>query len=665
MTALRRIDTRIPRRPLLWLAVALLFTVPPMLGDLVSWVPALFVLTLAAKFWMESKGYRLRLALWKLILAGLALAAIYLSYGTLSGIEPGVSLTIVLMSLKILEAHTAREFQVLVMLSWILCLCGFFLSQDLVIALCLLLAFILILVALLQFQRGSSPGVFWPPLRTAGKLLLQAVPVIALLFLFFPRVSTGFRVLMMPSLSGAVGFSDRLSPGSIAALASSDEVAFRAEFPDGRTRGTDALYWRGIVMWEGDGMRWHAPRRPIAIPPSAASSPIQEETRQRITLQPHGEHWMFALDWPNEAPRGATLAAGNYLSSNEWIRKARRYEVSSSARLPTTELKPFERELLLEVPDSLSPRVRELTASWVAPNPDPKSVVSSALRFFRKGFRYSLSPGPYTKDALDEFLFDRRVGFCEHYAASFATLMRVAGIPARVVVGYLGGEYNEVGEFFVVRQSDAHAWCEVWLPESGWTRVDPTSVVAPERMNFGIESFLESRGASTETSNRTFATQLARQPIFTTLRFAWQALNYAWDTRVLSFDAEAQKAFASSLDVDRVPRRTRMLFPLCTAAAIVAFWVGWARFRRTSTAGRVKALHEKFCRKAARKGVVRAPWEGPSDFAERAASFLPGERERVRRIRDGYLALRYSEHPPSTAFAKLAQDVRAFASRLR
>ena len=196
MTALRRIDTRIPRRPLLWLAVALLFTVPPMLGDLVSWVPALFVLTLAAKFWMESKGYRLRLALWKLILAGLALAAIYLSYGTLSGIEPGVSLTIVLMSLKILEAHTAREFQVLVMLSWILCLCGFFLSQDLVIALCLLLAFILILVALLEFQRGSSPGVFWPPLRTAGKLLLQAVPLIALLFLFFPRVSTGFRVLM-------------------------------------------------------------------------------------------------------------------------------------------------------------------------------------------------------------------------------------------------------------------------------------------------------------------------------------------------------------------------------------------------------------------------------------------------------------------------------------
>jgi protein-glutamine gamma-glutamyltransferase len=180
-------DTRIPRRPLLWLATALLFTLPPMFGRLATWVPCLFLTTLALKFWMEPKGYRLRFAASKLALAVVALAAIFASYGSLKGVEPGVSLLVVLMSLKILEAHTAREFQVMVMMAWVLCLCGFSLSQDFAIALCLMAAFVLLLVALVQFHRGSSPGAFWPPLATTCKLLGQAAPLVILLFFLFPR----------------------------------------------------------------------------------------------------------------------------------------------------------------------------------------------------------------------------------------------------------------------------------------------------------------------------------------------------------------------------------------------------------------------------------------------------------------------------------------------
>jgi hypothetical protein len=225
-------DTSIPRQPLLWLAAALLFTLPPMFGSLATWIPSFFLLTLAMKFWMEPKGYRLRSAIWKLVLAAVTLAAVVFSYGSLKGIEPGVSVLVVLMSLKILEAHTAREFQVMVMIDWVLCFCGFLLSQDLVIALCLLAGFALLLVALVQFHGGSSPGSFWSPVSTTCKLLAQAAPLVVFLFLLFPRVNTGFRFEIRDLRSATSGFSDRISPGSIASLTNSSDIAFRAEFPD-------------------------------------------------------------------------------------------------------------------------------------------------------------------------------------------------------------------------------------------------------------------------------------------------------------------------------------------------------------------------------------------------------------------------------------------------
>src|SRR5438093_4207032 len=230
MKILRKQDTRIPRRPLLWLAAALFFTLPLMLGSLPSWVPLLVLVALAAKFWMEPKGYRLRSLVWKLVLVALILALLFFSYGSLRGIEPGVSLIVMLTSVKILEAHTAREFHIMIMVAWVLCLCGFFLSQNLAIALCLLIAFTLLLVALIQFHRGSS-SAFWPPVRTTGKLLAQAGPLIILLFLFFPRLSTGFRFQIAPQRGASAGFSDRLSPGGASSFANSSEAAFRVEFP--------------------------------------------------------------------------------------------------------------------------------------------------------------------------------------------------------------------------------------------------------------------------------------------------------------------------------------------------------------------------------------------------------------------------------------------------
>src|SRR6266581_2197331 len=261
---------------------------PPMFGTLATWIPSFFLLTLAMKFWMEPKGYRLRSAIWKLVLAAVTLAAIFFSYGSLKGIEPGVSVLVVLMSLKILEAHTAREFQVMVMIAWVLCLCGFFLSQDLVIALCLLAAVVLLLVALVQFHGGSSPGYFWLPVGVTCIHHAHATPLVVLLFLSFPRINTGFRFEIRDLSSAASGFSDRLSPGSIASLTNSSDIAFLAEFPDRKTRPPGPMYWRGIVMWHCEGMEWRAPYARGSSEPGAPW-PRRAASGRALPVQPTGD----------------------------------------------------------------------------------------------------------------------------------------------------------------------------------------------------------------------------------------------------------------------------------------------------------------------------------------------------------------------------------------
>jgi hypothetical protein len=240
--------------------------------------------------------------------------------------------------------------------------------------------------------------------------------------------------------------------------------------------------------------------------------------------------------------------------------------------------------------------------------------------------------------------------------------MRLAGIPARVVVGYLGGEYNDLGDFFLVRQADTHAWCEVWLPESGWTRVDPTNVVAPGRAGLDLNSFLEERIASGQMEPRRSAlfARLARSAIFTNIRLAWETLNYQWDTRLLGFDADVQDVFLSSIGIANHGPYFLIVEVLAIAVALLVIYFGWMRLRTRSRVNPVKVLYERFCRKIARLGTQRHPWEGPSDFSMRAAQLLPHESERIRQISNTYISLRYAPEPDAIMLDRFAKEVSAF-----
>ena len=411
-------------------------------------------------------------------------------------------------------------------------------------------------------------------------------------------------------------------------------------------------------MWHNDGFDWHAPESPAALPRTLRAESGRAPIRQSITIEPHHHNWLFALDWPAGSVPGAFVAPGNYLWSGQPINRQRRYEVVSVSRLGDKRLNERERKLLLQSQPQLSPKAWSLAQSWTSQTKDPRSIVNAGLDFFRtQGFRYSLSPGEYKKNGLDEFLFNRRQGFCEHYASSFATLMRFAGIPARVVTGYLGGEYNELGKFLVVRQADAHAWCEVWLPGTGWERIDPTSVVAPDRINLGLGSFLERRAAG-QTVTRSSA--LARWPVFVRARLAWQTLNYTWDTHVIGFDGEAQEALISAIGLGE-HNGMLPISGICIAIVILlVVYAGWSRFRSRSHGDRVSQLWMMFCRKTARLGVARNLTEGPLAFSQRAISLLPNESQRIRTITEAYILLRFASCEDRHLLSTFARDVVLF-----
>ena len=631
-----------------------------MFGSLALWVPVFFLGVLIAKFWMEPRGYRLRSSPLKMLLGAIALAAVVFTYGSAEGIEPGVSIIVTLMGLKILEAHTAREFQVMTNVGWILCLCGLFLSQDLLIAACICIAFTLLLAALIEFHRGPAGTGSWTPLGVSGKLLLQAAPIVVGLFILFPRVNLGFRIQLPRAQSATSGFSGELSAGSVSTLARSSEIAFRAEFPDNNIP-PPPLYWRGVVLTEGEGFEWRPGKAPVDSPASRRA-PATTPVRQWITVEPHNNHWMFALDWPADSPPGAIVAPGNYLWSGSVIKSPRKYQVNSFGELANRELYPKERERLLQVPGWISPKIRQLVGSWRTDGASPADIVSRATDFFRtQGFRYSVRPGEYQSGDLEEFLFRRKLGFCEHYAGGFATLMRLAGIPSRVVLGYLGGEYNEWGGFFIVRQSESHAWCEVWLPDKGWIRADPTSVVAPDRLSLTLNAFLESRStAASAAPSPAMVRNLGRFRIFHGIRLAWQSANYAWDTHVLSFDETTQLSVFSWLGSLGQHPFTLLAGLLVAAGLVLAGWFMWNRLWSRSRSDPVRNAYRRFCQKLGRRGIERAANEGPRDFSARAAGLLPERSEQIWEIAERYIRLRYSGSNDPTDIKRLTEQVNAF-----
>lgn len=647
------------RAGLAWLLAAQALVMLPFAWQLPVWI---VVLALGALAW-RATGLRIGwkgLPRWLLLgLAAAALAAVLWRYGPPVGRDPGVALLLLMMGLKSLETRSLREAMVGVYLAYF-CAAAFFLfSQEIPTAGYMLAVATATTAALIALNEGPEPTRAGRRLRQAALLLAQSLPLMLALFLLFPRLPGPLWGSTAPSEQARTGLSDSISPGDISRLTRSAEVAFRVEFDDAAPAPAER-YWRGPVFWLYDGRRWRLPGE--AAPQDApAPARLAEAVDYTVILQPHDRRWLFALDLPGNVPPGAYQSADYQLLARRPVHELLEYRVRSYRDYAVDlELPADRRRLGLQLPPQAAPRARALARRWREQSPDESAVVRLALDYFhRQPFVYTLSPPRLTGDPVDQFLFETRRGFCEHYASSFAVLMRAAGIPARVVTGYLGGELNPLGRYMVVRQADAHAWVEIWLAGRGWVRVDPTAAVAPERVEQGIGGALP-EAAELPAVARGIAAGLWR------LRLSqlWDSANYYWNGWVLAFGPERQRALWRRLGLTGLGWSGPVLALIGAPAAILAVYALLYARRARPGGDPAAALYARFCARLARIGLARRPHEGPVDFARRAGSARPDLRARIEDITARYVRLRYARAPASELRA-LAGRVRRFRPRRR
>jgi transglutaminase-like putative cysteine protease len=433
-----------------------------------------------------------------------------------------------------------------------------------------------------------------------------------------------------------------MSPGAISQLAQSEAPAFRVRF-HGSAPPPGQRYWRGPVLWHNDGRTWSAGRtaallKPVAHPLTQVEG---EAVRQSITLESQNSRWLIGLDVPVEMSVPAINTVGFQWLSKRSLRERTRYEVVSYPRYRSGDLDPRVRKAALQLPDTLSKRIETLAQGWRNQARTERDVVRLALDYFHnEPFVYTLTPPQLGVDPLDEFLFSTRRGFCEHYAAAFVTLMRSAGIPARVVTGYQGGEYNPVGEYWLVRQADAHAWAEIWLTGRGWERVDPTAAVAPERIEHALDPGALPLGAPVR-----FQFQTGEDSLFSRgwrrLRYSLDAINNSWDQWVLSYGPELQQDVLAALGFSQPSWQSMTMMLTFLVSALLLIIAAWLLIKKPVPADPVLRVYRRFCARIARLGIRRRPAEGPRDFSRRIITERPEIGPQVNRITELFILLRY------------------------
>jgi transglutaminase-like putative cysteine protease len=439
-----------------------------------------------------------------------------------------------------------------------------------------------------------------------------------------------------------------MSPGNLASLAQSDAIAFRAEFRDA-TPPHAQRYWRGPVLWDFDGRTWTM--MPVLLrdftPPQGGRS-----YRYDIVLEAHNRVWLFALESAASLPERSRMTRDGQILAFAPVRARMRYEIAS---VVTPDAAGDEDPRLLararRLPPESNPRAAALAAEWRAASANDAEVLSRAIAFLRAGrYGYTLEPPLLGAHPVDDFLFGTKEGFCEHFSSAFVFLMRAAGLPARVVTGYQGGELNSVDSIITVRQSDAHAWAEVYFAGRGWVRVDPTAAAVPGRVESGLARAVP----------QTAALPLMMRPQLEWLRGVrdrWEAAAHKWNVWVLGYNPERQRELMSLAGLRDADWRTLTAVLFSFLGAMTLILLAWS-LRRMARPDPVQKAWRTFCQKLAKRGVERAANEGPRDYAARAARAIPAARVSILRIGALYIGLRYGAQPMANGASRLRRLVR-------
>lgn len=568
------------------------------------------------------------------------LVTVVTQYSGVIGKDFGVSLLVAMLSLKILEMKTYRDAYVLLFLSGFMLVTHFLYIQEMFIAFYVFLLTFLMLYLFLWFNQLQGKTSIYSLVFTIGKLSLQAIPVMLILFIFFPRLDGPLWGFDQQAGVAVTGVSGNISPGSISQLSKSSATAFRVKFNDpGRIPAPELRYWRGPVITKTDGIDWKAEEKPLAaeIRYQSAGDPVSYQ----ITTEASNQHWVFALDLPATIP-GETFVTKDYaVRAKEKIKKRTSYEFTSYPQYLANTTTPQQLNAALALPDKITPRMREFVDRLKIGTDSNEEFVDSVLNHFnQENFIYTLSPPQLTENPADEFLFETRKGFCEHYATSFVLLMRIGGIPARVVAGYQGGEWNPAGNHLIVRQSDAHAWSEVWLGDKGWVRVDPTTAVAPERVERSIdpEQFEDGSPVVFKISTEGLFGTVFKQAVFMA-----DALDLNWHRWVVGFSRERQNYFLRSTGLDFLEGYKLGVSAIVLSSVVIIIMVILFRGKITDHRDPAKKLWDKFIQKLVKRGVTCKPGDGPQTIARHAGQILTEQKNSINLISRIYIKVRYGK----------------------
>jgi transglutaminase-like putative cysteine protease len=634
-------------RDVVWLAASMTLVIAPHALRAPWW---LIALTLGLYAWRGLLTFNAAPlpSRWLLFaIAVIAMLGVRAEYGVFFGRAQGIVMLVLFSGLKLLEMRTHRDATVGVFLCYFLLVTNFLYSQSIPIAILMCAAIALVTTTLVGF---NAPGRGWRrDLRSAALLLAHAVPAALLLFVLFPRVQGPLWGLPQDANAGVSGLSETMTPGNVARLALSDAIALRAEFY-GEPPPQPLRYWRGPVLWDFDGRTWHMGETVLAdFPESRGGNDVYEYS---VVLEPHDHKWLFALETVSRLPPRARFTTDGQVLARRGVRRRLRYDITSvSDPVPRTTESAAMLARALRLPPESNPRAAALAASWRAETGDDARLLARAIAYLQNNrFAYTLEPPLMGGDAIDEFMFSAKAGFCEHFASAFVFLMRAAGVPARVVTGYQGGDLNPIDRIITVRQSDAHAWAEVFLRGRGWIRVDPTAAAVPGRVTSGIARALP-EGAGLP---------LMMRPQFQwlrSLRYRWEVIAHKWNVWVLDYNPNRQRDLMAYLGMRDADWRklTAVLFTLLGGFTILL--LAWS-LRNLARRDPVQRAWLAFCRKLDAQGIRRAPSEGPRDFAERAARRLPRAAGAIRAIARRYIALRYGAQGDSREVAALRQAIR-------
>jgi transglutaminase-like putative cysteine protease len=667
-------------RDTLFLLLVIAAVVLPQVAHLPLWCSGLVAGVLAWRGVLAWKSQPLPSRWWLVTLLVVAVAATFATHKTILGRDAGVTLLVILLALKTLELRAQRDAFVVFFLGFFCMLSNFLFSQSLLTAFAMLVALMGLLTALVNAHMPVGKPPLIAAAKIAGKMALLGAPIMVVLFMLFPRLAPLWGMPGGP-LQGKSGLSADMRVGTIAKLALDDSIALRIKF-EGKPPAGREVYLRGPVLSNFDGREW-LPALSSNLPSNlkVSGQPINYE----VTLEPSNKPWLFALDAAAAAPvlAGYQLRATSELQwfTNRPITELIRYKAQSHTQFrygPETPDLSLQNDVKL--PKGYNPRTL-LLASDIKANArlanankgadkdaDTATLVNAVMQKLRTGgYEYTLEPGMYGDNTADEFWFERKAGFCEHIASAFVVLMRAMDVPARIVTGYQGGEFNQVDGYWVVRQSDAHAWAEVWQTgkqdgstAGSWVRVDPTSAVAPQRID-SLQRLTAPSGVfdGVMASLWTNTVGTGYNPLLQ-LRAVWDAVNNTWNQKILNYSEVTQLNVLKNLGFTS-PSWTDLSYVLI--AVIVAaslFGIAWTTWDKRQHDPWLRLLTSVQSR-LSKTGLTSPANMSPRELARIAVNHFGASAKPLAAWLIQLEELRYRQHIRNTDIASLKSDLKSIA----